>query len=232
MAYHADKMKRGYDICIDVFGADHMDAYPDVIEVVKQLGYDESKIKVIIHQFISILKKGKIVKMSTRKGTFITLDNLVDQVGSDVVRYFFVMRGINSHLNFDLDIAKEKSEKNPIYYIQYANARINTILEIYKDEIKNVNLELLVKEEEIKLIYKLVEFKETLIKVQNIMEPQILANYLLELSSMFHKYYAKNRIINDSNIKLTEARIFFIKSISIVITNGLKILGISAPKKM
>ena len=142
------------------------------------------------------------------------------------------MRVINSHLNFDLDIAKEKSEKNPIYYIQYANARINTILEIYKDEIKNVNLELLVEEEEIKLIYKLVEFKETLIKVKNIMEPQILANYLLELSSMFHKYYAKNRIINDSNIKLTEARIFFIKSISIVITNGLKILGISAPKKM
>ena len=95
MAYHADKMQRGYDICIDVFGADHMDAYPDVLEVVKQIGYDESKIKVIIHQFISILKKGKTVKMST-KGTFITLDDLVDQVGSDVVRYFFVMRGINS----------------------------------------------------------------------------------------------------------------------------------------
>ena len=211
MAYHADKMKRGYDICIDVFGADHMDAYPDVLEVVKQLGYDESKIKVIIHQFISILKKGKTVKMSTRKGTFITLDDLVDQVGSDVVRYFFVMRGINSHLNFDLDIAKEKSEKNPIYYIQYANARINTILKTYKNKIINVNLELLIKEEEIKIIYKLIEFKETLIKVKNIMEPQILANYLLELSSMFHKYYAKNRIINDSNIKLTEARIFFIK---------------------
>lgn len=232
MAYHADKMKRGYDICIDVFGADHMDAYPDVLEVVKQLGYDESKIKVIIHQFISILKKGKTVKMSTRKGTFITLDDLVDQVGSDVVRYFFVMRGINSHLNFDLDIAKEKSEKNPIYYIQYANARINTILKTYKNKIKNVNLELLIEEEEIKIIYKLIEFRETLIKVKNIMEPQLLANYLLELSSMFHKYYAKNRIINDDNINLTEARIFFIKSISIVITNGLKILGISAPKKM
>jgi len=142
------------------------------------------------------------------------------------------MRGINSHLNFDLDIAKEKSEKNPIYYIQYANARINTILETYKNKITNVNLELLVKEEEIKIIYKLIEFKETLVKVKNIMEPQILANYLLELSSMFHKYYAKNRIINDSNIKLTEARIFFIKSVSIVIRNGLKILGISAPKKM
>ena len=170
--------------------------------------------------------------MSTRKGTFITLDDLVEQVGSDVVRYFFVMRGINSHLNFDLDIAKEKSEKNPIYYIQYANARINTILKTYKNKIKNVNLELLIKEEEIKIIYKLIEFRETLIKVKNIMEPQILANYLLELSSMFHKYYAKNRIINDNNIKLTEARIFFIKSISIVITNGLKILGISAPKKM
>ena len=119
-----------------------------------------------------------------------------------------------------------------IYYIQYANARINTILKTYKNKIKNVNLELLIEEEEIKIIYKLIEFRETLIKVKNIMEPQILANYLIELSSMFHKYYAKNRIINDDNINLTEARIFFIKSISIVIANGLKILGISAPKKM
>tara|TARA_Y100001968_G_C19445450_1_gene765123 strand:- start:726 stop:2336 length:1611 start_codon:yes stop_codon:yes gene_type:complete len=231
MAYHVNKMQRGYDLCIDIFGADHMDAYPDVLEVVKQLGFDSSKIKVIIHQFISILKSGKQVKMSTRKATYITLDELIEQVGSDVVRYFFIMRGINSHLNFDLDIAKEKSDKNPIYYIQYANARINTILNTNNIKLENYNLSLLNQDSEIKLIYKLIEFKETLKKVEKIMEPQILANYLLELSSMFHKYYSKNRIIND-DIELTKTRLIFIKSISIVITNGLNILGISAPERM
>jgi len=232
MAYHIDKMERGYDLCIDIFGADHMDAYPDILEVVHQLGFDKSKIKVLIHQFISILKKGKQVKMSTRKATYITLDELINQVGSDVVRYFFIMRNINSHLNFDLDIAKEKSEKNPIYYIQYANARINTILNSNDININDYNLSLLNQEDDIKLIYKLIDFKEIIIKVKENMEPQILANYLLELSSMFHKYYSKNRIINKTDIELTKARLIFIKSISIVITNGLTILGISSPESM
>ena len=232
MAYHIDKMERGYDLCVDIFGADHMDAYPDILEVVHQLGFDESKIKVLIHQFISILKDGKQVKMSTRKATYITLDELIEQVGPDVVRYFFIMRGINSHLNFDLDIAKEKSDKNPIYYIQYANARINTILNTNDLNIDNYNLSLLNKEDEIKLIYKLINFKDTIAKVRQIMEPQILANYLLELSSMFHKYYSKNRIINENDIELTKARLIFIQAISIVITNGLNILGISAPESM
>ena len=142
------------------------------------------------------------------------------------------MRNINSHLNFDLDIAKEKSEKNPIYYIQYANARINTILNSNDININDYNLSLLNQEDDIKLIYKLIDFKEIIIKVKENMEPQILANYLLELSSMFHKYYSKNRIINKTDIELTKARLIFIKSISIVITNGLTILGISSPESM
>ncbi len=231
MAYHIKKIERGYDLCIDIFGADHMDAYPDVLEVVKQLGYDASKIKVIIHQFISILNQGKQVKMSTRKATYITLDELINEVGSDVVRYFFIMRGVNSHLNFDLEIAKEKSEKNPIFYIQYAYARIMTILSKNDLAIENYNLSLLNQEDESKLIYKLIEFKEIIIKISKDMEPQILATYLLELASMFHKYYAKNRVISN-NEELSKSRLVFIQSISIVIKNGLKILGISAPKKM
>ena len=231
MAYHIKKIERGYDLCLDIFGADHMDAYPDVMEVVKQLGYDESKIKVVIHQFISILNQGKQVKMSTRKATYITLDELIGEVGSDVVRYFFIMRGVNSHLNFDLEIAKEKSEKNPIFYIQYAYARIMRILSKNDLVLTNYNLSLLDQEDEIKLIYKLIEFKEVIIKISKDMEPQILATYLLELASMFHKYYAKNRVIND-NEELSKSRLVFIQSISIVIKNSLKILGISAPKKM
>ena len=231
MAYHIKKIERGYDLCIDIFGADHMDAYPDVIEVVKQLGYDASKIKVVIHQFISILNQGKQVKMSTRKATYITLDELINEVGSDVVRYFFIMRGVNSHLNFDLEIAKEKSEKNPIFYIQYAYARIMTILSKNDLALNNYDLSLLTQEDEIKLIYKLIEFKEVIIKIAKDMEPQILATYLLELASMFHKYYAKNRVIND-NEELSKSRLVFIQSISIIIKNGLKILGISSPEKM
>ena len=230
IAYHIKKLERGYDLCVDIFGADHMDAYPDVIEAVNQLGYDKEKIKVLIHQFISILDKGQQVKMSTRKATYITLDELIDKVGSDVVRYFFVMRGMNSHLNFDLKIANEKSDKNPIYYIQYAYARIMTILSD-NIESKDYDLSLLNNESEIKLIYKLIDFKEIIKRVNSKIEPQILANYLLDLASMFHKYYAKNRIINNHE-ELSKARLVFIKSISIVIKNGLTILGISAPKKM
>jgi len=231
MAYHINKLERGYDLCVDIFGADHMDAYPDVLEVVKQLGYDESKINVLIHQFISILKNGNQVKMSTRKATYITLDELIDEVGADVVRYFFIMRSINSHLNFDLDIAKEKSEKNPIFYIQYAYARIMTILEKNDFTLDSYNLSLLKNDDEIKLINKLIDFKNIVKKINTNMEPQLLATYLLELSSMFHKYYAKNRIINDSE-ELSKARLVFIQSISIILKNGLNILGISSPKKM
>ena len=231
MAYHIKKIERGYDLCVDIFGADHVDAYPDVIEVVKQLGYDESKIKVVIHQFISILKNGKQVKMSTRKATYITLDELIDEVGADVVRYFFIMRGVNSHLNFDLEIAKEKSEKNPIFYIQYAYARIMTILNKNNLPLKSYDLSLLNKEDEIKIIYKLIDFKDIIIKINKDMEPQILATYLLELASMFHKYYARNRIINSSE-ELSKSRLVFIKAISIIIKNALTILGISAPKRM
>ena len=231
MAYHINKIERGYNLCIDIFGADHMDAYPDVIEVVKQLGYNQSKIKVLIHQFISILKNGKQIKMSTRKATFITLDELINEVGIDVVRYFFIMRNINSHLNFDLEVAKEKSEKNPIYYIQYAYARIMTIQTFVDYSYSNADLALLDSDEEIKIISKLFEFEELILKLSEVLEPQLLATYLFELATMFHKYYAKFRIIN-KNKELSKSRLVLIDAVSTVIKNGLNILGISSPKTM
>ena len=231
MAYHIEKIKRGYDLCIDVFGADHMDAYPDILEVVKQLGYNQNKIKVLIHQFISIVKNGKPVKMSTRKANFITLDELILETNKDVVRYFFIMRSMNSHLNFDLDVAKEKSEKNPVYYIQYAHARISNIIKNVDFTYNNANLSLLVLDEEIKLISKVNNFSELIKKIKETMEPQTLATYLHELASMFHKYYAKNRVLN-KNLELSKSRVVLIEAIAIIINNGLKILGISAPKKM
>ena len=210
-----------------------MDAYPDVLEALNQLGYDINKVKVMIHQFVTVLKDGEPIKMSTREANFITLNELINEVGVDAVRYFFIMRSMNSHLNFDLSIAKEKNENNPVYYIQYAHARICTILSKSKDKkfLKESNLELLNTGEEIKLISTLIEFENIVLKIAKNLEPQLLANYLHEIASMFHKYYALNRIISD-NEELYCARIVLIKSIKIVLRNGLKILGISCPDNM
>ena len=231
IAYHATKFERGYDLCVDIFGADHMDAYPDVLAAIEQLGFNKSNVKVIIHQFISILEDNEIVKMSTRKGNFITLEKLIDEVGIDVVRYFFIMRSINSHLNFDLKLAKEKSEKNPIFYIQYAHARICTILDQH-DTVKEPSLSLLKHEQEIKLIYLLIEFEELILKLSKNLEPQILTNYLFDLATKFHKYYATCRIVNESEDELTQSRLYLINAIRITLSNGLNILGISSPERM
>ena len=231
IAYHATKFERGYDLCVDIFGADHMDAYPDVLAAIEQLGFNKSNVKVIIHQFISILEDNEIVKMSTRKGNFITLEKLIDEVGMDVVRYFFIMRSINSHLNFDLKLAKEKSEKNPIFYIQYAHARICTILDQH-DTVKEPSLSLLKHEQEIKLIYLLIEFEELILKLSKNLEPQILTNYLFDLATKFHKYYATCRILNESENELTQSRLYLINAIRITLSNGLNILGISNPERM
>lgn len=231
IAYHATKFERGYDLCVDIFGADHMDAYPDVLAAIEQLGFNKSNVKVIIHQFISILEDNEIVKMSTRKGNFITLEKLIDEVGMDVVRYFFIMRSINSHLNFDLKLAKEKSEKNPIFYIQYAHARICTILDQH-DTVKEPSLSVLKHEQEIKLIYLLIEFEELILKLSKNLEPQILTNYLFDLATKFHKYYATCRILNESENELTQSRLYLINTIRITLSNGLNILGISSPERM
>ena len=234
MAYHTTKFDRGYDICVDIFGADHMDAYPDILSVLEQLGYSSNKVKVLIHQFISILQDGKPVKMSTREANFITLNELIEDVGADVVRYFFIMRNINSHLNFDLKIAKEKSENNPVYYIQYCHARISNLLnksDLNKLDLNKINLNLLIKESELRLIQKLVDFNELILKLIESHEPQLLANYLHELASMFHKYYAHNRILND-NKELSNSRLVLSSAVQIIIKNGLNILGISQPDRM
>ncbi len=130
IAYHVEKFRRGYDLMIDIFGADHIATYPDVLAALKALGYDSGKVKVLIHQFVTIMQGEEVVKMSTRKANFITLDELVAEVGADVVRYFFIMRTISSHLNFDLVLARQQSDDNPVYYLQYAHARICSLLAV------------------------------------------------------------------------------------------------------
>ena len=198
IAYHITKYERNYDLMIDLFGSDHSATYPDVLAGLRALGYDSSKVKVLIHQFVTIMEKGEVVKMSTRKANYITLDELVDEVGSDVVRYFFNMRSITSHLNFDLDLAKKQSDENPVFYLEYAHARISSILRMTKDEGLNSsldNLELLITKEEQNLLKKLYEFPDDVIYSAENFETNRITSYLEELAALFHRFYTECRII-------------------------------------
>ncbi|MEG8945747.1 arginine--tRNA ligase [Rosettibacter firmus] len=234
IAYHITKFERNYDLIVDLFGSDHNATYPDVLAGLKALGYDINKVKVLIHQFVTIVQNGEVVKMSTRKANYITLDELIDEVGSDVVRYFFNMRSISSHLNFDVGLAKKQTEENPVFYLQYAHARISSILRMTKDENLNLsteNLELLTTDEEQNLLKKLYEFPDEVLYSAENFEPHRLCIYLEELAALFHKFYTECRIIG-SRKELAEARIALIVAVQIVLRNGLKILGVTAPEKM
>ncbi len=234
IAYHITKYDRNYDLMIDLFGSDHSATYPDVLAGLRALGYDTNKMKVLIHQFVTIMEKGEVVKMSTRKANYITLDELVDEVGSDVVRYFFNMRSITSHLNFDLDLAKKQSDENPVFYLQYAHARISSILRMTKDEGLNSsleNLDLLTTKEEQNLLKKLYEFPHDVIFSAENFETNRITSYLEELAALFHRFYTECRIIG-SEKKLAEARIALCIAVQTVIKNGLSILGVNAPEKM
>ncbi|MBN2570687.1 MAG: arginine--tRNA ligase [Ignavibacteriales bacterium] len=234
IAYHVTKYQRGYELLVDLFGSDHNATYPDVVAGVKALGYDTTKLKVLIHQFVTIMEKGSVVKMSTRKANFITLDELINEVGADVVRYFFIMRSIHSHLNFDLELAKKHSDENPVFYIQYAHARICSILQMTKEQELNSSIEhldLLTTESEQVLIKKLYKFSyEVLYSTENY-EPHRIALYLEELAESFHKFYTECRVIGVEK-DLSEARISLCIATRIVFRNGFKILGINAPERM
>ncbi len=235
IAYHADKVDRGFDLIVDIFGADHIDTYPDVILGLKCLDKKTEHIKVVIHQFVTIKKGGEIVKMSTRKANFITLDELKDELSSDIIRYFFIMRGANSHLDFDLDLAKDESEKNPVYYLQYANARISNLLKRYDKEISidsKIDYSLLKEKDEIALVKLLSEFPIKMEDVLHSLEPRKIATYLEEVAAAYHKFYGNHKVINPQNTDLSSARKKLCEATKIILTNGLSILGISAPERM
>ena len=235
IAYHADKVDRGYDLIVDIFGADHIDTYPDVLLGLECLNKKTDHIKVVIHQFVTIKKSGEIVKMSTRKANFITLDELNEELNPDVIRYFFIMRGANSHLDFDLDLAKDESEKNPVYYLQYANARISNLLKRYDKDIvgdPSINLSLLKEKDEISLAKLLSEFPNKMDEVSKALEPRKLGTYLEDVASAYHKFYGNHKVIDPQNIELSFARKKLCEATKIILKNGLSILGITAPDKM
>ena len=233
--YHRDKFDRNYDILIDIFGADHIDSYPDVVSALEALEYDTSNLRVLIHQFVTLTKGGGKVKMSTRKADFVTLDELTYLVGKDVVRYFFIMRGMNTHLNFDIELAQDQSDKNPVYYLQYAHARICNI--IRHGEKKGIifnkvfDTSLLIEVAEIELLKQLNQFPETMATVLESLEPRSIANYLQTLAATFHKFYTECHVITDDE-KLSQARLALISATRNILSEGLEILGISSPERM
>lgn len=235
IAYHIEKFKRGFDILVDVFGADHIATIPDVMQTLEYLGYDKSKISVLIHQFVTLTENGQQVKMSKRTGKSYTLDDLLEEVGEDVVRFFFIMRSISTHLEFDLSLAKEQSEKNPVYYLQYAHARACSIFEKAKGQgillNSEYNYKLLNNESEINLIKQLIKFPEVIAISCEKREAHILAEYLREVSSNFHKFFHECRIL-DAEAEIRDARLQLVNTAKIVIKNGLNILGINAPERM
>ncbi|MGA9118250.1 MAG: arginine--tRNA ligase [Bacteroidota bacterium] len=236
IAYHREKYARGFDLMIDVFGADHVATYPDVLAALKALDYDVAKTKVLIHQFVTILQQGEVVKMSTRKANFITLDELIEDVGADVVRWFFLMRTVTSHLNFDLDLARKQSIDNPVYYVQYAHARISSIFSKAKslekeEDPHSFDFSLLSTPAELDLMKSLLQLPDAVEMCAATFEPHRLTEYLYDLAGVFHRFYHVCDVLTEDKA-LTQARLALCRATKIVLQNGLTMLGISAPDAM
>ncbi|MDD8019220.1 MAG: arginine--tRNA ligase [Bacteroidota bacterium] len=241
IAYHREKYRRGFELIVDIFGADHIATIPDVLSGVTALGFDTSKVKVIIHQMVSFVNGEEVVKMSKRNAKTYTLDELIDEVGVDAVHYFFVMRSVGTHLEFDIALAKEQSDKNPVYYLQYAHARIASLLRFAQQEgfkvedriamLNATDFSLITSKEEIDLLKKLLEFPEIVQSCASTYEPHRLTTYLREVAETFHRFYHEQRVINDDK-KLMQARLTVCLLTKIVIANGCKILAVSCPEKM
>ncbi|AFG34355.1 arginyl-tRNA synthetase [Fervidobacterium pennivorans DSM 9078] len=236
IAYHYNKFKRGYDIAIDIFGSDHHGHLPRMYAAIKALDIPEDFLIFVLHQFVTLKRGNEIVKMSTRAGEFVTLDELIDEVGKDATRYFFAMVDVNTHLNFDLELAKAQTTDNPVYYVQYAHARISSLFENaqakgLKFELLN-NIELLENEAELKIIKLISTFDDVLERVRDKLSPHYLTDYLENLAAAFHKYYADYKIVDPENPGLSNARLNLALGVKIIISEGLKLLGVSAPEKM
>jgi arginyl-tRNA synthetase len=235
IAYHKEKILSGYDRIIDIFGADHIATYPDVLAALSALGYDISHIDVIIHQMVSFVNEGEAVKMSKRSGNVYFLDELIRDVGRDAVRYFFIMRGAQSHLEFDVKLAQEQSESNPVYYLQYAHARIASILRFAEGEgyalRKGPDVALLAHSSELALMRSLLEFPETVSYCARTYEIQHLCTYLHGVATDFHRFYHDCRVVTEDRT-LSEARLYLCSAVMQVLKNGLSLLGVTAPERM
>jgi arginyl-tRNA synthetase len=230
IAYLRNKFKRGFGKLIIFLGADHYGYVARLKAACHALGYEKENINAIVLQLVKLFENGKEVRMSKRTGIYVTIDELIDEVGLDVARFFFLQRSLNTHFNFNMDLAKERSDKNPVFKVQYAYARINSIFSKTKIKPKQ-NLELLKEESELELIKQLVKFPEIIAETACDYQLQRLPSYAMELADSFHKFYEKCRVIAEDK-KLTEARLSLLLAVKIVLKNTLELMGISTPEKM
>jgi arginyl-tRNA synthetase len=237
IAYHREKYQQGFDLVVDVWGADHHGYVPRLKGVVQGLGRNPDDLKIVLVQLVALLRNGVPVAMSTRSGEFVTLKEVVDEVGRDAARFFFLMRRSDSQLDFDLELAKKHSADNPVYYVQYAHARICSIFDAAREkgvtlpDISNIVLSKLDTPEEISLIKALAAFPEVVEGSALHFEPHRIPFYLQELASLFHSFYNKNRVIGEDP-ELSAARLLLLRCTAQTLKNGLILLGISAPERM
>jgi arginyl-tRNA synthetase len=238
IAYHMEKFERGYDRVIDVWGADHHGYVPRVKAALQALGQDDARLDVLLVQFAILYRSGERVQMSTRSGSFVTLRELRDEVGKDAARFFYVMRRCEQHLDFDLDLAKSESADNPVYYIQYAHARVCSVLR--QMQAKGLSHDLangqshlarLSEDHEAALLGSLAHYPELVESAALAEEPHQVANYLRDLANDFHTYYNAHQFLVD-DADLRDARLNLILAVRHVLANGLKLLGVSAPEEM
>jgi len=236
IAYHCDKFKRGYDWMVNVFGSDHIATVPDVMAGVRALGFDDSRITVVLYQFVTLLRDGKQVKMSTRKATFVTVDELVDEVGPDALRFFFLMRKPDNLIEFDLDLAKKQSQENPVFYVQYAHARLCSIEKQAMEQGMTVDsadqaLHRLVEPEEHALLKTLADYPQMVAGAAADLAPHRVIFFLMELAGQFHGFYNKHKVLT-SDSELTCARLALCGGLKRVFRNGLHLVGLTAPESM
>ncbi len=238
LAYHFTKIQRGYTTLIDIFGPDHHGYVPRLRAAFRALGYDDSMLEIIYLQQVNLFESGEKVKMSKRAGKIVTMDDLIGEVGKDAARYFFIARKANAHLNFDLELATQKNNENPVYYCQYAHARISSIIKkARKDKMTPRNYrwehaQRLIKPEEHALIGKLAELPELLIQVAEYREPHRLTVWAEDLCALFHRYYSKHRVVVAKNKELTRGRLLLMERVRSSLAVVLDLMGISAPDKM
>jgi len=238
VAYHKQKAERGFSTLVDVWGADHHGYEARIRAALKAFGYDDSILKIIFIQLVALLRNGVPVPMGKREGEFVTLRQVMDEVGVDACRFFFLMRRSDAHLDFDLELAKSQAPENPVYYVQYCHARIKSIIGFAKEKGAAVPedfdqklLSRLDQKEEVELIKHLGSFGEVVERSAEAMEPHRVTFYLMELAGLFHPYYNKNRVVTEDP-ELTAARLLLCGAVATVAANGLNLLGVSAPDKM
>jgi arginyl-tRNA synthetase len=236
VAYHLDKLQRGYARLVDIWGSDHHGYVPRVEAAIHALGYPREMLTVLLVQFVNLIRDGKKISMSTRSGEFITLGEVLEEVGPDAARFFFLTKRSDSHLDFDLDLAKKHSKDNPVYYVQYAHARVSAIFRIAAErgiptDMTDADLNLLALPDEIKIMKQLGDYPDILSDAAAALEPHRITVYLYELAALFHAYYHDNRVLSEEP-QLRKARLFLVEAVRQVVANGLNIVGVSAPERM